>query len=257
MQHLDASPTRRGARLRQRLRDLAGRSRSSWRAHVDAMVTTSDSSRNGTRKRTALMAATGLGALGALFGLVSANVLAVNFTTGDSAYSIYSDEVIGANAAGFINAQQKNNGSVGVAQIGFKTAELNGMCLIAKQTLPVIGDVSLLISAGEKVDGTVTSTAANKINASYLFLAADTLTGAGKNISGLTLGQSASTVTMGGTPLPAGQTGTPGAFGLQAVQLDLLNLNANTYGVALEGSINLPNLSITVKPGTLTKANCP
>ena len=203
------------------------------------------------------MALGGVAALGGMFSLVSANVLAVNFTTGDNAFAVFSDEVIGANAAGFITAQQRKSGTTGVAQVAFKTATVNGLCMVATQSLPVIGTVSLMISAGEKVDGTVTSTSANQIKASFLYLAADALTGAGKNISGLTLGQSADTVSMGGTPLPAGQTGTPGAFGLQAEQLDLLNLDANTYGVNLEGSINLPNLNISVKPGPRTKANCP
>jgi hypothetical protein len=209
----------------------------------------------GTRKRSAGMAIVGIGALGFLYTLVSNGVLAVQFTAANTAYNVYSAEVVGANAAGYVNAQATQSGTnVGVAQIGFKSATLAGLCVIVPQSTPV-GPISMMLTAGQSVKAAPTGT--NTVNASFLYIASDNLTGNGDNIAGMTLGQSADTVTMGGTPFPTGQTGTAGNFGLQAVTLDIKNLNARSYGIYLQGAINLPALKINVLSGTKTQADCP
>lgn len=240
---------------RARLADAVRRKREAVRAASGAMVARAEEGpRRGTRKaRSGLLAGAALTGLAGLFLGVSQNVLAVNFTTANTAYKVYTDKVSGLNAAGYINTQDLYGATDdAVAQLGFKTATLNGLCAIAKQTLPVIGEVSLLVTAGEPVDGTITNPAGQAINAQQLYLASDNLAGTGDQIAKLTLGQSADTLMMDTLPF----AGTPGAFGLQAQTLNVSNLDADSYGIDLQGQINLPNLKIRVLPGAKTKADC-
>lgn len=240
--------------LRMRLRESVRRRLEAVRHSSDAMVARAeDGTRRGTRKRAGGLAALGLVGVGGMFMAVSQNVLAVNFTTSNSAYKVYTDKVSGLNAAGYLNVQDLYGPTDdAVAQLGFKTATLNGLCAIAQQNLPVIGDVSLLVQAGEPVDGTITNPAGQAINAQQLYLASDNLTGNGDQIAKLTLGQSADTLMMDTIPF----AGTPGAFGLQAQTLNVSNLDADSYGIDLQGQINLPSLKIRVLPGVKTKADC-
>lgn len=229
-------------RLRARIRERA-----------DAMVESSEATRTGTRRRAAVPLAAGVVALGSMFGLVGSSVLAVNFTSSNQSYKIFTDRVVGQYAAGYLNAQQKQTGQTAVAQIGFQQADLYGLCAIAHQNLAGLGDISLIVTGGEPVDGTVTSPAGKKITANQLFLASNSLVGNGENISKMTLGQSADTLSMGaGNPF----TGTPGAFGLQAELMQIGNLDGDSYGIDLQGQINLPDLKIRVLPGIKSKADC-
>lgn len=207
--------------------------------------------RRGTRKRSAVVAGLGFGALAGMFGLVSQSVLAVNFVTANTPYQVYTDEVLGTHAAGYIKVQDLHGTTDdAVAQLGFKSAELQGLCAIAKQTLLGLGEVSLLITAGEPVDGTIARTA--PINANELYLSSDALGGNGDQIAQMTLGQSADTLMMDTLPF----AGTPGAFGLQARTMRVSGLDAATYGIDLQGAINLPNLKIRVLPGAKTRTDC-
>jgi hypothetical protein len=246
---------RRGKTLRTRLADAVRRRRAAVLEASGAMVARAEEGpRRGTRKgRSGLLAAAALAGLAGMFMGVSQNVLAVNFTTANTTYKVYTDKVSGLNAAGYINTQDLYGATDdAVAQLGFKTATLNGLCAIAKQTLPVLGDVSLLVTAGEPVDGTITNPTGQAINAQQLYLASDNLSGTGDQIAKLTLGQSADTLMMDTLPF----AGTPGAFGLQAQTLNVSNLDADSYGIDLQGQINLPSLKIRVLPGAKTKADC-
>lgn len=232
------------ARLRSVQADLADR--------AEGMRESAEASRRGTRRRTLAPLVAGIGALGAMFTLVSSNVLAVNFVASNANYQIYTDQVVGQYAAGYINAQQKQSGTEAVAQFGFQAADLHGLCVIAKQTVATL-PVSLVITGGEVVDGTATKPVGKKITANQLFLATNRLVGNGENISKMTLGQSADTLNMGtGNP----HTGEPGMFGLQAELMQIANLDADSYGIDLKGNINLPDMKIRVLPGSVTKSAC-
>ncbi len=246
---------KRSRTLRDRLSDAVRRRREAVREASESMLARAEEwPRRGTRKaRSGLFAGAALTGLAGLFLGVSQNVLAVTFTTANTAYKVYTDKVSGLNAAGHINTQDLYGATDdAVAQLGFKTATLNGLCAIAKQTLPALGDVSLLVTAGEPVDGTITNPTGQAIQAQQLYLASDNLSGTGDQIAKLTLGQSADTLKMDTIPF----AGTPGAFGLQAETLNVSNLDADSYGIDLQGQINLPNLRIRVLPGAKTKADC-
>lgn len=242
-----------------------------------AMIATA-AERRGTRKRSIPMIAVGLLGLGAMFGAVSRNALAVNFTTGNDGFVLYSNYLQGESAAAFLAENTSQDGAAaGVAEFGIVTAKLAGLCAIAPQEMPVIGPVSLMIIAGEPVQGSFSGTAVpagvtldpdgglsgasldGAIRASNLFVNADALSGYGNQISGLNLGQSADTVgSSAGLTWPTGQTSpTAGAFGLYANRLNVAGLNTQTHGVNLQGQINLPKLQLKVFLGTKTQADCP
>lgn len=242
----------------------------------------------GTRKRALPMIGIGFVAVGTMYQLVSANVLAVNFTTTDHQFKIYSNYIQGEKAGGFLatNKGYSSTGQVGVAELGIKTAKLAGLCAIAQEDLP-IGHVSLVITAGIPVkasfdtssntgtDGAgdpITfdsggllsgSSLSESIAATDLFINTDLLTGYGNLISGLNLGQNAADTASqaqlnnGTGTWPTGQTPpTEGNFGLTAEHLNVGGLDGSTYGINLAGNINLPHLKITVQPGTKTQADC-
>ena len=221
-------------------------------ARKTGMFEDASTKRLGTRRRSLGLMVAGFVGLGTMFSLVSSNVMAVNFASSNNAYKVYTDRVIGQYAAGFLNAQQKQNGATPVAQIGFKQADLFGMCVIAQQDIVGIGTVSMVMTGGEPVNGTVTDPA-KKISANELYVASNSLKGSGENISRLTLGQSADTLSM---DTITSHRGAPGAFGLQAQLMQIGNLDADSYGIDLQGSINLPDLNIKVVPGVATKTNC-
>lgn len=245
----------RAPRRRSRSERISRRStvlRERLQSRTDDMLTRSRTGRRGTRVRALPMMGAGLGAVAAMFVLVSQSVLAVNFTTSDTAYRIYTDRVSGHYAASYINEQTTNAGKKAVVQFGFKAASLNGFCAITKQDLPALGTVSVVITAGEPVDGTTTAPAGKTIEANWLYLASDSLTGNGDQIAKMNLGQSADTLMTDTTAFP----GTPGGFGLQAEVMNISKLDAASYGIGLDGQISLPDLKIRVLPGARGYADC-
>jgi len=187
--------------------------------------------RRGTRGRAAPMTAVGLVTLGFLVSMVYQNVLAVNFTTGNNEFKIYSNYLDAQQAAGFLAASAKG-GSEGVAELGIREARLDGLCVIAKDNL--LGGLALRITAGQSIpaaayQGTATpatlgvsvrgadadgpdagtligdspdekrgaltgGSLTNSIAATNLFMNSKSLGGYGNYISGLNLGQSAESV---------------------------------------------------------------
>lgn len=267
-----------------RLAELKSRVSATLAERNRDMVATAESTATGTRKRALPLAAAGFATLGLLFSAVSANILAVNFTTANTSFKLHSNYLQGESAAGFLsrNTPQDGNGD-GVVELGIRTARLAGLCAIAQQDLPVVGSVSLMILAGVPVGGSFTpgsnttvdgagnpisydsnglltgASEANAIAATNLFVNSPSLGGYGNQISGLNLGQSANTVAgSAGITWPTGQTPpVAGQFGLFAENLNVGGLDGETYGVNLQGQINLPNLKLKVIPGARTQTDCP
>lgn len=237
--------------------------------------------RYGTRRRALVPLAGGLCSLIGLFQLVSSDVLAVNFTTANQEFQLYSNYLQGEQAAGFLATNDTATGTDnGVTELGIRSAKLAGLCAIAHENVPVLGEVTLMIIAGVPVksafsNGSNTTTdgagapltfdefgqltGGNHITASNLFVNSRSLSGFGNKISGMNLGQSADTVdTTAGITWPAGQ-GQPdaGDFGLTVDRINVGGLGGDTYGINLQGAITLPNLKIKVIPGHKTQTDCP
>ena len=246
--------------------------------------------RRGSRKRSLPLMIVGSAALVAMFGAVSQNALAVNFTTGNSKFKLYSNYLDAEHAAGYL-APTSRQGSTdcdsnvadvqaqcGVTELGIHEAKLAGLCGIATESIPLVGNYSLMITAGDDVPDSYTGSAiptgtttdpttgkltngslSNAISATNLYLNSDALSGYGNKISGLNLGQSAETVgDSAGLAFEgnANQLPKAGAFGLYARQLNVAGLNGNSYGLNLKGNITLPDLNIRVVPGAKTQTDC-
>lgn len=241
----------------------------------------------GTRWWGTPLMAVGLASLFWLYHLVSTGVLAVNFTTSDQQFNVYSNYIQGIASAGMTsgNTGFSSASDVGVAEIGIKEARLAGMCAISHQTLPLVGDVSLVIVAGVPVrpvfdaatlnlsdaDGAPIAVDANgaltgssltgAVKITDLFVNATELSGYGNKLSGLNLGRSADGVVgdadVNGGQWPTGQTPpVAGSFGLTAEHLNLADYDSDTYGLNLHGSVSLPDIKIRSVTGLKTQSDC-
>lgn len=270
--------TRATMRARLSARSTALREQAAARS---AAMEERSATRRGTRRRAAVPVVVGLTALTGMFQLVSSSALAVNFSTSDKDFKLYSNYLQGAQAAGFLSTQTTGSGlKNGSSELGIRSAKLAGLCAIAYETLPAVGDVSLMVIAGVPVKSSFNTgantttdgagnpltfdangllTGGNHIEASNLFVNTKTMNGFGNKISGLNLGQSGDTVAAtAGITWPTGQTAPAvGGFGLSADRLNIGGLGGDTAGINLQGAITLPNLKIKVLPGKKTQADCP
>jgi hypothetical protein len=255
-----------------------------------AMKADSESVRRGSRKRSLPPMLLGSAVLVAMFGAVSQNALAVNFTTGNAKFKLYSNYLDAEHAAGYLAPTSRQGATdcepgvadvqtqCGVTELGIHQAKLAGLCGIATENIPLVGNYSLMITAGDDIPdnydgssipaGTTTDPSTGKltdgslnsaISATNLFINSDALSGYGNKISGMNLGQSAETVgDSAGLAFEGNANQLPrnGAFGLYARQLNMAGLNGHSYGLNLKGNITLPNLSIKVVPGAKTQADC-
>ncbi len=242
----------------------------------------------GTRWWGTPLMAVGLGSLFWMYQLVGAGVLAVNFTTSDDEFQLYSNYVEGISSAGMSagNTGFSSASDVGVAEIGIKEARLAGLCAISNQTLPVVGNVTIMITAGVPVkpafdtsvadltdaagdpiaidaDGALTGDSlAEAVKITDLFLNSTELYGYGNKLSGLNLGRSADGVIadadVNGGQWPTGQTPPQaGGFGLTAERLNLADFTSDSYGLNLHGSVALPDIKIRALNGTKNQSDCP
>ncbi|MGZ6733136.1 MAG: DUF6230 family protein [Nocardioides sp.] len=91
----------------------------------------------------------GAAMVGAMYGLVSANLLAVNFTTMDSTAAIYTNYLEAQQAAGFMAPGTSTAGGQVAAELGIKTLNLVGLCVIKQQSTPFA--MSMVLTAGMPV----------------------------------------------------------------------------------------------------------
>lgn len=240
----------------------------------------------GTRARVFPAIGAGLVALGVLHQLVSNTAIAVNFSTTDDKFRIYSNYVQGVYGAGYLASHTgyTDAGNDGIAQIGFRSVKLAGLCAIAHETLPNGTDISFMVLAGAPVngsfddsrltttdgagepieldtDGQLTGASASEaVVGTDMFLNSDLLSGYAHQLSGLDLGRSAETV-----HAPAelewpsnGSDSQPqdGGFGLFAEHLNISGLDGASYGINLAGQVELPGLQVKTLPGFKTQADC-
>lgn len=248
------------------------------RTRHDRMVATAAEKRLGTRRRTVGPLVAGFASLGLLFGLVSSNVLALGFTSGSNTYKVYTDRVYGQKGGLYIDEQTRalaagGTDKKGVTHVGFKEAKLYGLCALVQHTVPVVGTkYTLRLTGGEApVDGTYAPDLTNPtltsppvpavteddwVSANNLYLKAPVLRGYGNNIASMSLGISANQL---GVDSNNNQdfTGGAGNFGMKAEVMDITNLEGDTYGIDLQGTIKLPNLRIEVLDGHWTKGGGP
>lgn len=206
----------------------------------------------GTRwQRTLPLLVLAVGGMLGLLGLVRVDVIAVNGVYTGSAAKFSSSGVTGADV-GFGVADMTRKRADGstetlkVVRAGFATAELNEFCMSMVESVPVIGDVTIKVTAGDGNPDTYEIKATNIV----LDLWRVKGTGTGVNLDGeVQIGLATQDITtLPGVVDPLGQPGI-GYFGIDAARGYLYNISGRLHNAEIGGPIQLPNLNITVTPG--------
>ena len=218
--------------------------------------------RYGTRwRRTGALFGFGFVTIAVLVGLVRTSVIASSIVVQNGSASFATSSIIGQDVGlGVVPMTKKNGTTASVLRAGFAAVSLNGFCL--SKTDSVAGlTYTITITAGDD------NLATNEITANKAVLDLTSLrttgqagqTGNGAVLQGVNqFGLAATDITTtktGGNfdanPLEASTTNYgKGAFGIDATGGTLFSVKGVLWDAQVNGSINLPNLKITVKPGT-------
>lgn len=131
-----------------------------------------------------------------------------------------------------------------VLSAGFATGTLDGFCLSQKQTLPVVGSVTIKVTAG---DGNASTQEINAVNVQFDLTS---LRGndAGLNLDGVVeIGLATQDITtLSGVDNPLGAPTGTGWFGIDAMKGDIFAAKGYLYDAEIGGPMRLPGLRITV-----------
>lgn len=137
---------------------------------------------------------------------------------------------------------------------GFATGTLDGFCLSQVQSLPVIGDVVVRVTAG---DGDASTREIDAVNVQFDVVQ---LRGrnAGVNLDGMVhIGVASQDITtLTGVDNPLGAPLGIGWFGIDATKGDIHEAKGFLYDAEIGGPINLPNLRISVLPRSAGGTEC-
>lgn len=223
-------------------------------AHTDALEARAEASPHGTRKRSFALAGAGMIALGSMFSLVSANVLAVNFPAHNEEIRVYTDQITGSYAGGWLGEQQVLAGDAeGAIELGVKEATLDGLCLLVTKRITGFGRITAVVTGGDPVDGNA-GRDDRRVRIDAIYLSSPGLSGDGRQMSQVVLGRSADTATLG--PELGHPGGKPGNFGLGIKGFNLDGLEGTAYGIDLQGQVQLPDVDITLVRGEANRGNC-
>ena len=176
-----------------------------------------------------------LAAAAGVVALQANSVLAAGFAVSGQQFKVSADSLDGT---GFVNYgwvdQQADGKAVPVAVAGIKRATLRNMCQSVLTSLPIIGDVSLRITAGA---------GAEPVTAENLFIDMTQLDG-NAEFTNMEIGRDASTLNVG----PPGAQGLQGLFGQQATSVHITDLRQTAWA-SQAGTFRLSGLRMSLKPG--------
>lgn len=219
--------------------------------------------RLGTRwGRTGVLIGIGLAALGITSSAMATNALATYMVINsqNSPASFSSSAIVGQNVAFGMAPSTLDNGTTSnVLRAGFATASLNGLCVTKTDTIAGV-QYTFKLTAG---DGNSTT---NEISANNALFDLTSIRGGGSGLvlQGIDqLGAASADVTTSstggvldtnplGAPGGAGSAYGAGWVGIQASSGQLNNVTGTLWNAEIQGSINLPNLNISVTLGTGT-----
>ncbi|GAA4291212.1 DUF6230 family protein [Actinokineospora soli] len=184
--------------------------------------------------RAAVVAVPALGAIGAMTAAMAQGLLAATFAVSGVPMTVKSGQMQGTGFAGTVYEAAGQ----GVTYVGLTQANLDGLCAAVSPTVPIVGVVTLKITAGDADPATT------ELSAGNLLLDAKNLTGNGE-FTGLKLGISSAAMDVGPTEVRKGA----GDFGLQAGTAKVTGLNASALSAQVAGTFKLDNLSLGVTAG--------
>lgn len=175
--------------------------------------------------------------------LMTQGVLAANFNASDAPFVLKVGKLVGKSLVA-VPAAEGSKGTDGtskkdaVLHAGLAEAQINGVCIVATQSLfgldftITVSSPDTKVSQGQNIFFDVTS------------IGASTAT-----LSNTILGKSADDITINGKSMG----GTAGAFGIDGTggTVTLENVSGMARQAQIASSLTLPNLSIQVHPGTV------
>lgn len=208
-----------------------------------------------TRARQAVLAGgAGVLALGLSAALVPHSVLAAGLVGSHEDTRVYLDGLegreIGLAATSADRAAGPNDPTPEArGRIGLKLEDVkaNGLCALATHELPLVGQVSTIITAGEPVDGK--KTGQDRVLIDVLTLDVEDITGDAQDAKRLELGQSAESV--------PGEIGATGGLGLSVEEMTFNDLELTAGQLQLSSGADMPRLRIRTVNGPVDRSDCP
>jgi hypothetical protein len=195
------------------------------------------------------------GVMAGMVTLVRQDVLAAVVTYQGTTAKFASGRVSGQDIGfGMAQVDVAGAGTRNVLAAGFATGSLDGLCVSQVQTLPVIGDVVIKLTAG---DGNSTTREINATNV-QLDIAQLRGSGTGINLDGrVQIGMASQDVTtLAGVDNPLGAPTGTGWWGIDATAGDIFGAKGYLYDAEIGGPISLPGLRITVTPKAAGGTEC-
>lgn len=187
-------------------------------------------------RRFAVLCVPGVAATAALAIALANGALAASFAVSGQQFKVSASSLDGDGFAQYGSVDRNARGKlIPVAVTAIKTAEMNNLCQSVVTDLPVIGSISLNLTAG---------TGKKPVQATDLFVDATQLSG-NASFNDIEIGRDASTLDKG----PKGGQGLQDLFGQQADDVRITKLKQTAWATNA-GKFRLNNLSMKVNKGT-------
>ncbi|MEV0977576.1 DUF6230 family protein [Streptomyces sp. NPDC049915] len=186
-------------------------------------------------RRFALLAAPGCAATAALGIALAQGAVAASFAVSGQQFKVSADSLTGQGFAQYGTIDTNARGDLlPVATVGIRTARINNLCQSVVTRLPVLGNISLTLTAGA---------GDTPVEAENLFLDATQLEGDAA-FHTIEIGRDASTLDKG----PDGAQGMQDAFSQQADDLQINGLRQVAWA-ANAGTFKLSGLKMKIAKG--------
>lgn len=194
--------------------------------------------RGGTRwKRFAVVMVPSVAATAVIGVALAQGALAASFSVSGQQFKVSAAQLKGKGFVQYGALETQHGGKrIPVAVSAFKSAEIKGLCQSVVVPVPLFGDVSLKLTAGN---------GGKKVEAKNLFIDLDQLD-ADATFRGINIGVAAGDTTKG----PKGDTNIkdPGSFGQEADSLTLTGVKQTAWATNA-GTFKLSGLSMKVSKG--------
>ncbi|MBN3929612.1 cholesterol esterase [Streptomyces verrucosisporus] len=186
-------------------------------------------------RRFAAVCVPGFAVTGVLAVALAEGALAASFAVSGQQFKVSADRLTGEGFVQYgsvdVNAREQ---LLPVAVTGIKKAEMESLCQSVVTTLPMLGDISLKLSAG---------TGDKPVKATDLFVDATQLSG-DASFENIEIGRDASTLDKG----PEGGQGMQDAFSQQADTITISDLEQTAWATNA-GTFKLADLSMKITQG--------
>ncbi|MFF4225467.1 DUF6230 family protein [Streptomyces sp. L500] len=186
-------------------------------------------------RKFAVLAVPGFAATAALAVALADGALAASFAVSGQEFKVGASSLTGTGFAQYGGIDRNARGKLlPVAVTTIKEAKLKDLCQSVVTTLPLIGDISLMLHAGQ---------GAKTVEATDLFLDATQMSGDAE-FENIEIGRDASTLNKG----PASAQGLQDAFGQQAKSIKMTDVRQTAWATNA-GRFKLAGLDLKIKLG--------